>query len=186
MFPLTTQFFDKSLDYTGHQLRPHFLYTQLGLKGSAIAAFEGGCNVKTGEMVDLEDVLANDRIEARRMVHFIGEFFGAGLREGVLLQRLLMAIMGERLRARGVAVERSGDDLFVGERKLSVSIVTASPVSVLLHTGINIDPAGAPVAAIGLAELKVDSRAWAEEVLAAVSEELSGVHWACAKVRPVF
>ena len=84
---------------------------------------------------------------------------------------------------------RSGDDLFVhaagGARKLSVSIVTASPVSLLLHTGINVDPSGAPVPAIGLAELGVEPKAWAEAVLSRFSEEWKEMEWACVKVRPV-
>jgi hypothetical protein len=181
--------------YTGVELRPHYLLTELGLPGSAVGAFIGPCRVETEHLVDWEDRLAHDRIEAREMVHFLGEFFGASLREGVLRQRLFMATLGqslnERLRAAGrpERLLRSGDDLFVpgagGDRKLSVSIVTASPVSQLLHVGINVDPAGAPVPAIGLAELGIEPRAWAAEVLEAFRTEYEGVEWACAKVRPV-
>src|SRR6185436_2386929 len=115
------------------------------------------------------------------MVHFIGEFFGAPLREGVVIQRLFMASVGEslneRLRSGGASelLLRRGDDLFFKDRKLSVSIVTASPVSLLLHAGINIDPAGAPVPAIGLPELGIEdeaqARAWAEGVLARFAVE---------------
>jgi hypothetical protein len=63
--------------------------------------------------------------------------------------------------------------------------VTASPVSQLLHAGINVDPWGAPVAAIGLQELGSEPRAFAEEILRAFAREWEGVEWACAKVRPV-
>jgi hypothetical protein len=154
-------------------------------------AFIGPCRVETDQLVDWEDRLAHDRIEAREMVHFLGEFFGAGLREGVLLQRLFMSIVGqsvdERLESAGLTdrVRRDGDDLFVRGRKMSVSIVTASPVSLLLHSGINVDPAGAPVSAIGLAELGIEPRALAREILERFEREWDGVEWACAKVRPV-
>ena len=180
----------KQMSYSGDELRPHFLLTQMGLKGSALGSFIGPCSVKTESLVDWEDRIAQDHIEAKMMVHFIGEFFGMTLREGVLAQRLLMAIMGqtlnERLLKMGKApLRREGDDLFLGTRKLSVSIVTASPVSQLLHAGINIDPAGAPVPAIGLAELGIEPEAWISEVLSVFTEEWEGIEWACAKVRPV-
>jgi hypothetical protein len=195
---LTTLFSKTERTYTGPELRPHFLLTELKLEGSGIGAFLGPCRVETAHLVDWEDRLANDRIEARRMVHFIGEFFGASLREGVLIQRLFMAnvfdTLRERLEAQGKfgILRRDGDDLFVrdehhekGERKLSVSIVTASPVSQLLHAGINIDPSGAPVPAVGLAELGVSPEEWVPAILDRFAKEWKGMEWACVKVRPV-
>lgn len=171
--------------YTGVELRPHFLLTELGLKGSGLAAFMGPCQVRTEHLVDWEDRLAQDRIEARKMIHFMGEFFGVTLREGVLRQRLLIASIAESLPG----VRREGNDLFKGDRKLSVSIVTASPVSLLLHLGINIDPTGAPVPAIGLLELGLSSEdiseKWAPAILQRFATEWESVDWACAKVRPV-
>ena len=41
--------------------------------------------------MDWEDKLAHDRIDAKEMIHFIGEFFGMSLNEGVLTQRFFMA-----------------------------------------------------------------------------------------------
>jgi hypothetical protein len=188
---LTTLFSKTERPYTGAELRPHFLLTELGLKGPALGAWVGPCKVETDHLVDWEDRLAHDRIEARWMAHFIGEFFGMGLREGVFAQRLFMSLAGEVAQEhlaranRGGTIRRSGDDLFVGERKLSVSIVTASPVSLLLHAGINIDPEGAPVPAVGLAELGVVPDQWIPEVLTRFSKEWEDIDWACAKVRPV-
>lgn len=193
---LVTRFFSEPRPYTGVELRPHFLLSELGLRGSAIGAFVGPCRVATEHLVDWEDRLAADRIEAKQMVHFIGEFFGMGLREGVQFQRLMMSILGDSFAQVGIRsgaraeiqaspVSRSGDDLFCKERKMSVSIVTASPVSILLHTGINVDPAGAPVPAIGLTEMGVDPQVWVPQVLESIVEEWEGMEWACAKVRPV-
>jgi hypothetical protein len=190
---IATGFYPEPLPYSGQELRPHFLLTKLSLKGPALGAFIGPCHVKTEHLVDWEDRLVGDRIDARSMVHFLGEFFGHGLREGVVLQRLLMAIMAESLNERRASggrpdelVLRRGDDLFFRDRKLSVSIVTASPVSLLLHAGINIDPEGAPVPAVGLPELGVpEARPWAEEILARFRTEYESMEWACAKVRPV-
>lgn len=186
MTMLKTQFIEKSIPYTGPELRPHFILSQFKIQGSAVIAFRGPCDVKTEELVDWEDRLVNDSIRAAEMVHFLGEFFGPTLREGVWIQRLFVSILGEALRENfGVNTIRTGDDLWIGNRKLSVSIVTSSAVSQLLHIGINIDPAGAPVKAVGLAELGVDPVAFAREALARFAVEFSGIADACTKVRPV-
>jgi hypothetical protein len=168
----------------------------MGLKGPALGAFVGPCEVKTEHLVDWEDRLAQDKIVAGEMVHFIGEFFGATLREGVLRQRLFMAtcaqilmeLLPESKRQISPAhryVRRDGDDLFWDGRKISVSIVTASPVSQLLHVGINVDPKGAPVPAVGLSEMGIEPQVFAKLALERFAEEWESVEWACAKVRPV-
>lgn len=189
------------MSYTGPELRPHFLLEKWKLRGSAIAAFVGPCEVKTEHLVDWEDRLENDFIRSKLMVHFLGEFFGIALSEGVLYQRIFMAIAGQEIaQATGRTIRRAGDDLFWHDgkidRKLSVSIVTASPVSRLLHIGINLDATGAPVAAAGLFDLGIGKaggaaqdlapvQALVERILTAFSEEVDGIEWACAKVRPV-
>jgi hypothetical protein len=55
-------------------------------------------------------------------------------------------------------VKRKASDLFVGERKLSVSVATASASSSKVHLGLNITSKGVPdgVKAIGLAELGIN------------------------------
>lgn len=191
---LNIKFEDKERTYTGVELRPHFLLTKLGLRGTALGVFIGPCNVKTDHLVDWEDRLAGDHIAAKQMIHLIGEFFGVSLREGVLFQRLLVATAAEilkpRLAASAFVISRSGDDLFIETepgkpRKLTVSIVTASTVSQLLHLGINIDPTGAPVPAIGLAELGVTPESFVPLLLKKARDEWDDIEWACTKVRPV-
>jgi len=194
---ITTKRIEARTPYTGPELRPHFLLEKWKIPGSAVAAFVGPCEVKTEHLVDWEDRLANDFIRSKLMVHFLGEFFGISLVEGVLYQRLFMAIAGQEIaRATGKTITRSGDDLFWNDgkedRKLSVSIVTASPVSRLLHAGINLDATGAPVKAAGLFDLGIGStedlapvNALVERILSAFREEAEGIEWACAKVRPV-
>ena len=187
---LKTQFMTGDFFYSGRELAPHYLLSQHRLEGPYLVAFQGGCRVETDHLVDWEDRLVNDRIEAKSMVHFLGEFFGIGLRESVVLQRLLMSTMGEVLTPllkenHRNQFQRSGDDLFIGDRKLTVSIVTASPVSTLLHAAVNIDPTGAPVKAIGLLELEVDPAAFSAQVLKQIEQEWSSIERACTKVRPV-
>lgn len=202
---IATQFIDGERSYTGPELRPHFILEKFKLQGSAVAAFVGPCEVKTEHLVDWEDRLAGDFIRSKSMLHFLGEFFGPSLAEGVLYQRLFMAIAGQEIsRDSGKVVTRSGDDLYWNDgrtdRKLSVSIVTASPVSRLLHAGINLDATGAPVAAAGLFDLGISPslkagdgatrnlapvKDLATRILTAFAREAEEIEWACAKVRPV-
>lgn len=185
--------------YTGEELRPHFLYKTFGLKGTALLAFYGPCEVSTESLVDWEDAVAKDFIRARSMLHFIGEFFEWDLKTAVAFQRLAMSLVQDQLRLKlpeNWRIERQGDDLRLWSpedlsqsrmgKKLTVSIVTASPVSTLLHMGINVDASGAPVEAIGLQDLGLDWRILATDILEKLQLEYESIHWACAKVRPVF
>jgi len=173
--------------YTGHQLRSHWILDTFGLQGDALVAFTGPCHVALSEMVDLADVAAGEAIEAAQMLHLIAEHFDHDLRRAVLRQRLLICIIAERLAAgeRVPDLRRDGDDLYAGERKLSVSVATLSPVSALIHVGLNIDPAGAPVPAVGLGEWGIDSDWLAREVLEDYAAEMADVESAACKVRGV-
>jgi hypothetical protein len=184
-----TYFHQDELTYHGPELSPHFILSRFKVEGSCLSAFIGPCFVKTDHLVDWEDRLANDHIKAEKMIHFLGEFFGITLKEGVWIQRLLVSEILAFLLVNKVEAHRVGDDLYINsqgqERKLSVSIVTASAVSVLLHLGINIDSTGAPVDAIGLQSLKLDPKVLTEFVLTRFKEEYESVERACVKVRPV-
>lgn len=184
---IQTYFSPETLPYFGPELRPHFILSQWKIEDSALVAFRGPCEVKTDHLVDWEDRLANDFIRAREMVHFLGEFFGATLKEGIWIQRLLVSEIAAELNKLGVLTTRDGDDLFVDGKKLSVSIVTASPVSILLHLGINIDSEGAPVAATGLKNYLASEKIQQliTTVLGRFEAEFKSVHRASVKVRPV-
>jgi len=181
-----THFSETELTYDGTQLTSHFAYRGFGLLGDSVVAFLGPCEVKLEALVDLEDVRRNAPIYSQRMLHFLWESFALDLRGAAAFQRLMVAVVAEELRARGaVGLIRRGDDLYVGERKLSVSIAAASPVSTLIHLGLNVTGEGAPVPALGLADLGVDAAAFAKICLERFREEYEGVLKASYKVRPV-
>ncbi len=184
-----TYFHESELEYTGPELSPHFILSRFKVEGSCLAAFHGPCMVKTDHLVDWEDRLQNDHIKAKKMIHFLGEFFGITLREGVWIQRLIVSQVLNYLVSQGVKAKRDGDDIFIEEngaqKKLTVSIVTASAVSVLLHLGVNIDSTGAPVEAIGLKDTKIDPKQLTQYVLTWFSTEFESVERATVKVRPV-
>ncbi len=184
---LGTALIEEPIDYTGLELRSHFIRERTGIETDGLVAFIGGCRVDGESLVDLEDREAGDFIEAEMMLHFIGEHFAVGPREMNLRLRLLVAIVRELLEgiAAVTGIERRGDDLFIGDRKLSVAIATVSPVSGLMHLGINIDPSGAPVEAVGLEELDVDPAGLARAVLERYGSECRSIERALRKVRGV-
>ena len=174
-----------NLFYDGSQLRSGFIRETFGLSGDAIVAFRGGCDITNEHMLDLEDLEAGQSIRARLMLHFIIEHLGIDLPLATARQRLLAALVGELLtRSHGVnGLTRSGDDLYLGELKLSISVAAKSPVSGLIHFAMNLDPAGAPVPAIGLRELGIDELPFAAQVQQAYMDEIASCERAAAKVR---
>ncbi len=189
----TKYYSEKPIKYDGLQLAPHWIYRTFGLMGDAAVAFRGECEVKLTEMVDLEDVRANAPIYSREMLHFILEFFDTDLEKAVYRQRLLITTIKESLERRDLMARRSGDDLYLsrgdGTRgKLSVSIATASPVSTLVHTGLNIISEGTPVPTIGLDDMNIkgmEIQTLAVEILGRYAEEVADIWLARCKVRPV-
>lgn len=184
---MKTKLIEQDIKYEGWQLSPHWIYKNFKIQGDVTVAFCGECEVKLTEMVDIEDVINNEPIYSKSMLSFISEQFNVGLVEGVFRQRLLICIIKEALERRGVKVIRSGDDLFVDGKKLTVSIATKSLTSILIHTGINIDSEGAPVKACGLKnDLGIsDIKTFAAEILEKYSEELDDIEMASTKVRGV-
>jgi hypothetical protein len=55
----------------------------------------------------------------------------------------------------------------------------------LIHLGINVDPAGAPVPAVGLAEMGIEPRGLLNDVLTRYANELATAAHATTKVRTV-
>lgn len=184
---MKTLFIDKEIKYIGSQLAPHWIYKNFKIQGDAIVAFCGECEVKLTEMVDIEDVINNEPIYSKYMLSFISEQFNIGLVEGVLRQRLLISTIKESLEKRGVIVCRDGDDLFINDKKLSVSIATKSMTSVLIHTGVNILAEGAPIPVSALkSDLNIeDIKEFAIEVMKNYSEEIDDIVLASTKVRGV-
>ena len=164
---LYVRFLEDSILYDGTQLAAHWILGKTGLVGNALVAFRGGCDVKIEKMVDLVDVAQNKPIYSSSMLHFIGEFFGEDLTRTILLQRLLVSLAQQEIayRSRTPTIIRGGNDLFDGEAKLSVSVATASPVSTLLHFGINISSKVTPVITKGLEDYQIEPQEFAKSLL---------------------
>lgn len=175
---------DQVVDYDGSQLSSLFAYRTAGVVGDSVVAFRGACEVRNDAMVDVEDLRAGAAIRSPDMIHFLAEQFGVRLPEMVLWQRLFARLAGETLAEQaGVPVRVDGDDVFVADRKASISVATVSPVSGLFHFAFNIRTEGVPVKAIGLGELRVEWASLAEMLLARYQAELEDVRFAASKVR---
>jgi hypothetical protein len=182
-----TRLLEQEITYTGAQLRSRWITETAGLSGDAAVAFFGPCDVAPEHMVDRADLEAGAKIASPRMLHVIVEHPGLDLDSITLRQRLLMARAGEILNGRlGEALlRREGDDLYLQERKLSVSVATTSPTSGLIHAGFNLRGEGAPVAAVGLEDLGVEPREFAAELLEAYASEIASAQEAARKVKRV-
>lgn len=176
---------EEEIVYTGRELRSGWVAAQTGLVGDSAAGFVGPCHVANEDLVDLDDARAGTFINAASMAHIIIEHPGCGLETMVWRQRMLVALLCEILGENGLDVHRSGDDIFFDERKLTVSIAAPGPETSLIHLGINVDPDGAPVPAVGLEEMTIEPRPLVNELLGRYVRELSSARHATTKVRPV-
>lgn len=179
---------DQRIHYDGSQLSPHWIYKTFGLLGDSLIAFRGGCKVSLDKMVDLVDVKEDKPIFSEEMLHFIGEFFGSDLSTTILLERLLVSLAQQEIafRSKRSTIIRGGNDLYEEGAKLSVAIATASPVSTLIHFGINISSRGTPVKTKGLTDYGIDVESFATSLLESFRNEVLSLHEARSKVRPVY
>lgn len=182
---LRYQIIARAVTYTGRELRSGWIREQTEIDGDAAAGFVGPCDVANADLVDLDDARAGTFIRAARMAHVIVEHPGCDIAQAVLRQRLLVCILCETLGAAGYEVVRDGDDVYKSERKLTVSIAAPTPVSCVIHLGINIDPTGAPVPAIGLDELGLPAEDLLNALLSAYAREMATAAYAETKVRDV-
>ncbi len=178
---------EQEILYDGSQLHSGWIAQTAGLSGEAAVAFFGPCEVSPEHMVDMVDLEAGARISSPMMLHLIIEHLGLDLHHITTRQRLLMALATELINTHlgETLLRREGDDLFLRNRKLSVSVATVSPSSGLIHAGFNLRGEGAPVPAIGLEELGLRPRDFAKRLLSAYAEEIESIVKAAAKVKPV-
>ncbi len=186
---MESKFIDKEIKYTGEQLVPHWIYKNFSIMGNAIVAFIGECDVNLSHMVDIEDVINNEPIYSKKMLNIIEENFNSSLIEMVYKQRLLVTITKEIIEKLNpeVIINRSGDDLYINNKKLSVSIATKSITSTLIHFGLNIESEGAPVNASDLInDAKINNiKEFALLILEKYKNEIRDINFAASKVRGV-
>ncbi|WP_409201051.1 DUF366 family protein [Methanobrevibacter sp. DSM 116169] len=148
---------DEFLKYDGSQIDPFWAFKFLKIKGSSIITWIGPMNIASDNIKDFEDI--DLEIKSANMTHFILEFFDIqppNIEIAYMRQRLLVMIFKEELHKQNIISTRSGDDIFVSGRKLTVSIASISPTSMKIHFGFNLEDNGTPedVETIGLFDIE--------------------------------
>ena len=108
---MKTVFTKDRVDYTGRELKSHWIMERFGLVGDAAVAFIGSCSVSGEDLVDLEDRALGNTVEGDLMLHFIVELFGVGMPGVVFAQRLLCAIAIPEAETWSAGQRYPGDDL---------------------------------------------------------------------------
>lgn len=188
---MQNHFIDKKFAYDGTQLRSLYAYLEHGILGPSIISWQGACSISFEHMVDGEDLLEKALIQGDEMLHFIIEIFDRDLFSAVALQRLFASICRDYLQEQaqnvlvGQSLLRDGDDIYLGDKKLSISIATKSPVSVMVHFAMNVTNKGTPVKTLSLEDLKLDPRNLAEDLMVKFQKEFNSIVKATQKVRPI-
>lgn len=178
-------FVEKNINYSGKELKSLYTYIHHKLHGDSIVSFIGQCDVGLEHMVDAEDFVVNAKIQAESMLHFIVEIFGQNLVTAVSLQRILVSIAHDMLSEKGEKLHRDGDDLYLGDKKLSVSIASCSAVSAMIHLGINITNEGTPVKTCSLQDFAIDPVVFSNDLMKRFADEYKSIIVATQKVKPL-
>jgi uncharacterized protein len=177
---------DDELTYDGRQLCTPFFDQHAPGGGDGLVLFQGPADVPRENLVDLEDAEAGAFIYSPFMAHVLLEHRDLALTEAIWRQRLLVHLAARWIEGRsGTHVEVRGNDLYVRGGKLSVSVATNSPRGCLVHLGVNVETAGAPVAAVGLRDLRIPADEFLDAIARLYTDELISVAHAAGKVRPV-
>lgn len=193
-------FDDQKYIYDGSQLRSLHTYTKYKLSGNSILSWIGPCDIPQDKIVDQEDILEGQKIYSEDMLHFIVEIFDAKLMQMVLLQRLVCDLVRDevyKISKAQISLTRKGDDLyFMAEPslekspvkdvdyKFNISIATVSPVSGLIHFGINISNQNTPVKSYSLKQISDDINIpeFADKIMTRFKEEYEDIIFATQKV----
>ena len=158
---ITHKHVDEIFEYDGSQINPSWAFQEFGIYGSSIVTWIGPVNITPDNLKDFADV--GLEIKSNHMANFICEFFDQqppNMRIAYLRQRLLVMIFREILTEYGVQTKREGDDIFVDNGKLSISIASVSLSSAKIHFALNLEDKGTPddVETIGLFDIRVNDK----------------------------
>ena len=133
-------------EYDGSQINPSWAFQEFGVKDSTIVSWVGPMNILGDNLIDYEDVGVD--IKGNLMLNFIVEHFDeqpGNLKLAYHRQRMLVMITRDKLLDYGIRTTQDGDDIFIDNKKLSVSIATASISTMKMHFALNITTEGTPV-----------------------------------------
>lgn len=177
---------EEEIKYDGSQLKSLYAYMNFGVQGDVVFSFRGPCDISFDKMLDGEDLREQSPIRGGDMLHFIIEKFNVELYSAVAAQRLFASIVMEWLRDNSPKAKdlyRKGDDLYLADKKLSISIAAPSPISCLIHFAVNVKNVDTPVPTLSLEDLGVDPKVFAKAIMDLFCEEEESLLFATQKVR---
>ncbi len=196
---MQSKWVNESFTYDGYQLRSSFGYSQYGILGDSLISWRGSCDVQRDHIVDIEDLLNKSEIHSQEMVHFIIEMFNQPLSTAVAYQRLFVTLTKDvicqflseiphnnipsHLTKFYDKLKRKGDDLYFEDKKINVSVATTSPISSLIHVGVNVISKGTPVPTMGLNDFNIDPYEFSKKIMDCFVEEYNSMKKAMCKVK---
>ncbi len=179
------------LDYDGSQIEPLWAFRELGVQGDSVIYFVGAMSVGRGQLVDMADLREQSDeipISSDEALHFIVEHFDdPNLRLAYHRQRILVNVAKEMLiEGCGASIKRKASDLYAGDKKLSVSVATASASSSKIHLGLNTASTGAPpnIQITGLSDLGItDFKGLGKAIAEGYIQEINGIEEDITKTR---
>ncbi len=178
-------FVTRKILYDGSQIESLWAASNFQVFGDSIVSFIGPCDIKPENIVDTLD--KDKKIKSPMMLHFIVEHFDPDLEKAVLHQRILASLVKDEIElVTKKRFKRKGDDLWDGDRKLTISVATCGSISAKIHFGINIkQEKGVDVKTAGLSQYKINPRLLARRVMREYREEIKGIEIARHTVRPI-
>jgi len=160
-------FVSEEIKFTGEELSSHWAYTKFDLLGENIVSFIGPCELDEKYLVGINHYKRKTQIRSEKMLHFIVEHFDLDLEKAILKQKILVAILKDKLnhRLKGDVLQRWGDDIFDGDAKLTISTVLRTEVSTKIHLAVNISSRNTPVKTKGLEDYGLDAVEIAQVVM---------------------
>jgi len=180
-------FVSEEIKFTGEQLVSHWAYARFDLSGDSIVSFIGPCDLELQYLVGVDHYKKKTTIRSEKMLHFILEHFDLDLEKAILKQKLLVAILKDKLnhRLKGDILQRWGNDIFDGDAKLTISTVTRTRVSTKIHLGINISSKNTPVKTKGLEDYGLDPLDLAQAVMNQYRLDMRRVEERLVKTRSI-
>ena len=180
-------FVQEKIKFTGEQLLSHWAYKNYDLLGDSIVSFIGSCEIEQKYLVSLDHFKKKSSIYSENMLHFVIEHFDLDLEKAILRQKLLVAIVKDKLNHRlgSDVFQRWGNDIYDGDAKLTVSTVVETPVSTKIHMGINISAKSVPAKAKGLDEYSIDPLDIAQSVMDQYRLDMRRISERIAKSRKI-
>ena len=184
---MKTLFLQNEIIYTGLELNSVWIQEHAAVAGDCLLSFIGPADVPITNMVDLEDVKNNAPIYSPKMLHFLAYHPEIHLELAVSRQQIFVLLVIEWLQQqiKSARIRRRGNDIYLDERKLSVSIAAPAPQGCCLHFEMNIETAGTPVPTFGLTELGIAPQSAAQILMERYNAELVHISRAQTKVKDI-